>query len=103
MRKKTLIVTRHSGAVRWLNSKGINGINVYNLKEEDVEKDDVIYGVLPLQLVAIAVNKGAEVNLLTLPNIAYEDRGRELSPEEMDKAGVSILRVSNISLEEIIL
>jgi len=99
MRKKTLIVTRHAGAVKWLKSKGIKGINVYNLQEEDVEKGDKIYGVLPLTLVAKAIEKGAEVTLLMLPSIAYEDRGKELTPEEMDEAGAYMVRVVYLELE----
>jgi len=95
------IVTRHLGAVEWLKSKGIEGEVIQHLSLEDINKGDKIYGVLPIHIAKEALDRGAEVYMLILPNITHNARGRELTPEEMDKAGAKIVKIKNIELEEI--
>ncbi len=96
---KTKIVTRHSGAIEWLKSKGIDGEILSHITESDIQMGDTIYGVLPIQLIATAIKRGAEVNVLVLPNIPIELRGKELTAQEMeDLGGVEIWRVRNLEL-----
>ena len=99
--RKTVIVSRHPGAIEWLRSKGIEGEVIEHLSTKDLTGNERIYGILPLPLIKEAMNKGCEVNILVLPAIAFGQRGQELSPTEMDEAGAKILKVKNLDLEEV--
>jgi len=101
MKRKNIIVSRHKGAIEWLRSKKIEGEVIEHLSTEDLTGNERIYGVLPLPLIKEAMDKGCEVNILVLPAIAFGQRGQELTPEEMDKAGAKILRVKELTLEEV--
>jgi len=101
---KTVIVTRHEGAIKWIRAKGFDGEVVAHITEKDIESlkpGDIVIGVLPLQLIAEILSRGAEFILLSLPAVAFSDRGKELSPEEMDKAGAKLYRVKSVQLEEV--
>ena len=52
----------------------------------DQVRGRVVYGVLPLHLAA----ESAEVWSIDLPGLRPEDRGRDLSPAEMDAAGATL-------------
>lgn len=75
-----IIVTRHKALVQWLREKcpGLkNAPALEHVGMEDV-RDKVVVGVLPFHLAA-AARLVIEVPL----NLRPEDRGRELSVEEM--------------------
>lgn len=95
-----LIVTRHPGAVAWLNYRGIYGTQVAHLDLSKVTTPTRIVGVLPIPIVAEALAMGHEVLILVLPAIASSERGYELTPAEMDMAGAKLLQVNSISLSE---
>lgn len=80
-----LIVTRHSGAVEWLRRRGITGEVISHATEEAV-RGRRVFGVLPLALAAEA----AEVWSIDLPGLRADQRGVDLTPEEMDDAGASL-------------
>lgn len=80
-----LIVSRHPGVVEWLSRRGVVGDVVAHATPADVLGRDV-YGVLPLHLAAQA----KAVFSVDLPNLRPEDRGRDLTPDEMDAAGAVI-------------
>lgn len=82
----TLIVTRHAGAVEWLRRRGIEGEVLEHASAEQVAGRRVV-GVLPLALAAAA----GEVWAIDLPDLAPADRGRDLTPEEMDAAGARLV------------
>lgn len=82
---KTVIVTRHAGAVAWLARQGITGPVIAQAAPEDV-RGKVVIGNLPLHLAALA----ARVGSIDLPNLAAADRSRDLTPEEMAAAGACI-------------
>ncbi len=82
---ETVIVSRHTGAVEWLAQRGIAGAVIAQATPEDVRGKNVI-GNLPLHLAALARRVGS----IDLPNLAAADRGRDLTPEEMDAAGATI-------------
>ncbi|MBC7109077.1 MAG: CRISPR-associated protein Csx16 [Methanomassiliicoccales archaeon] len=98
---KTKIVTRHPGAIRWLRAKGIEGEVIQHLTPEEIEEGDRIYGILPVSLILEALQRGAQVYLLVLPGIAFSQRGQELAPDEMEKAGAKIIRIREIVAEEV--
>lgn len=60
---------------------------------------DAVYGNLPLQVVKSILDKNAEFYMLTLPR--HLQRGEELSMSEMNDAGVKLVRVNSIQLEEL--
>lgn len=87
MNNKNLIVTRHAGLVEWLRLRGIEGDVVAHATPETV-KDRHVFGVLPLNLAAVA----ASVTNVDMPRMAAEQRGKDLSPAEMDEAGAELAR-----------
>lgn len=108
------IVTRHEGAVRWLQSIGYEGQIVDHVDEEfirnlkmgdtfikNLKMGDTVVGVLPMPLVEAVLAQGAEFFLLALPQVAFSDRGREMSPEEMEKAGAQLFQVRRLTLERV--
>lgn len=80
-----VIVTRHAGAVEWLRRRGIRGRVIPHATAEDV-KGRVVIGALPLHLAAEAAVVGA----IDLPALRPDQRGADLSAEEMDAAGAAI-------------
>jgi len=92
---KKIIVSRHSSAIAWLKKRGIEGEVVSQIDSsliETLQKDDEVYGILPTHLALQILERGVKVFLLQLPNVVFEQRGKELSPEEMEEAGAKILR-----------
>lgn len=81
-----VIVTRHSGAVEWLRRRGITGEVFEHVSDPAQVADRTVYGVLPLHLAAVA----DEVISIDLPGLRPDQRGKDLSPEEMDEAGASL-------------
>ena len=82
---ETVIVSRHAGAVAWLAARGITGRVITHAAPEDVA-GNIVVGNLPLHLAALALRVGS----IDLPNLAAADRGRDLTPAEMDAAGASV-------------
>ena len=80
-----LIITRHRGAVEWLRRAGITGAVLEHATPADVTGQDVV-GVLPLHLAALA----ASMAVIDLPQLLLEQRGKDLSAEEMDAAGATL-------------
>lgn len=95
------IVSRHSGAINWLRSKGIEGEVVPQLTLDQVQPGDIIFGNLPVELINACIAKGARVIILSLPAIAFGQRGAELTPAEMDAAGAKLLEVVSLQLKEV--
>ena len=88
-----LIISRHPGAVAWLAAQGITGEVVAHATPQQVRGRDVI-GVLPLALAAEAHS----VSSIDLPGLAPEQRGRDLSPDEMNAAGATLRRYRVIAI-----
>lgn len=82
---KTMIVTRHAGAIEWLRLRGVEGAVISHATPDQV-RGCAVYGVIPLNLAAEA----AEVWAIDLPGLKPEDRGSDLTPEEMDRAGATL-------------
>ena len=83
--RETVIVSRHAGAIEWLRRQGIAGTVIEQAIPEDV-RGRVVIGNLPMHLAAEAHQVGS----IDLPGLAREQRGRDLTPEEMDAAGACI-------------
>ena len=80
-----LIVTRHVGAVAWLKLRGIIGDVREHVTPDDI-RGRVVVGNLPVALAALCSKYGA----IDLPQLQPEDRGRDLTPDEMDAAGATL-------------
>jgi len=93
---ETLIVTRHAGAVEWLRRRGIVGEVAAQVSAEQV-RGRIVVGILPLHLAAEA----QEVLSLDMPCLTSEQRGKDLTPEEMDAAGATLTRyvVNRVSVD----
>ena len=78
-----VIVSRHEGAVKWLESRrGITGSVIAHATPEDV-RGKVVIGALPLHLAALTEAVGS----IDMPRLRPDQRGVDLSPEDMDAAG----------------
>ena len=85
LENKAVIVSRHAGAIEWLAEQGVVGPVVAQATTEDV-RGRIVIGNLPLHLAAIA----EVVGNIDLPGLTAEQRGKDLTPEEMDAAGAAI-------------
>lgn len=80
-----VIVTRHLGLVEWLRLRGITGSVIAQVTERDI-RGKVVVGVLPLHLASVA----DVVITVDMPKLLFEQRGKDLTPEEMDNAGAEL-------------
>lgn len=83
--RETVIISRHPGAIEWLRRQKITGVVIEQATAEDV-RGKVVIGNSPLHLAAEAHQIGS----IDLPGLTREQRGRDLTPEEMDAAGACI-------------
>lgn len=98
-----VIVSRHAGLIAWLASHGITGRVIPHLGPQDVREGEDVVGVLPVHIVDALLREDVyrRVWLVLLPDLAPEQRGRELTPAEMDAAGAQIVRVRSCRLEPV--
>lgn len=92
------IVTRHEGAIEWLRSRGYEGTVVSHLEPDQIEAGNTYIGVLPIPMVKAILDSGSRFLLLALPDVAYSQRGKEMTPEEMNLMGAHLIEVKNIEL-----
>ncbi len=81
----SIIVTRHDGAVEWLESHGISGEVISSLSDERIDElreGDAVYGVLPFHLIVEVLKRGAFVSIIQFTSAP--PRGRELTREDME-------------------
>jgi len=79
------IVTRHSGMVEWLKSRGITGEVIPHVTDENDIQDCHVVGALPMYLAALA-RSVTVVSMTLLP----EQRGKDLSIVEMEVANAHL-------------
>lgn len=83
-----IIISRHDGAVAWLRRELPwleDAPVVAHATAVDVVARDV-FGVLPLDLAALATS----VTIVVMPGLRADQRGQDLTPEEMDAAGAHL-------------
>ena len=83
-----LIVARHPGVSKWLESQGIVGDSVEHVDNPEQVRNKNVVGVIPFYLAAEA----NEVYSIDIPDLPREMRGKDLTPEEMDKYGATLTR-----------
>lgn len=97
---KNVIITRHDGAIKWLASRGIEGEIIEHFNGY-VEENTTYIGILPVPMIHNILSKGGKFVLLSLPSIAFKERGNELSPSEMDKAGAALYEIKHLDMVKI--
>lgn len=96
--ENAVIVSRHQGLVDWLRDRveGIENVEVIShVSDPEQIKGKVVFGVLPLSL-AVQAEIVCEVSM---PDLKPEQRGKELSIEEMDAAGAKLVLYSVSSID----
>lgn len=86
------IVTRHKGAVEWLNRKGISSKVKEHFTNEDmqlVDSSTTIIGVLPAEMVAEINSRGGNFIALNL-NVPQNLQKQELTADIMEELGASL-------------
>ena len=81
-----IIVTRHKGAVEWLRRQGIVGDVLTHVTDPAQIAGQRVIGALPLHLAAHA----AAVGSIDMPGLRPDQRGVDLSADEMTAAGAVI-------------
>lgn len=84
---KVVIVSRHAGVVAWLTERGITGEVIPHVSKPEQIEGTVLYGNVPFNLAVLA----ARLLIVELPNLTAEQRGKDLSPTEMDEAGARLV------------
>ena len=83
--KNTIIVTRHKGLVEWLERQSVTG-PVTDHATPDQVRGKHVFGALPLHLASLAES----ITVVDLPQLQPEQRGKDLTPKEMDAAGATL-------------
>jgi CRISPR-associated protein Csx16 len=84
-------VTRHDGAREWAAQRGIKAKFLEHLNDPGILKPgDIVFGTLPLSLVAAAIERGARYVHLDL-QLAESARGVPLSAAAMTAAGAALV------------
>jgi len=92
------IVTRHIGAVDWLRTKGYTGEVIPHLEKNQINSGNLYIGVLPVPIIKQVLDADSRFFLLVLPDIAFSQRDRKMTPEEMDQAGAHLIEVKRMEL-----
>jgi len=89
---RTVIVSRHPGALLWLRRRGIDGDQrLAHLDPAMVDSGDTVIGTLPLYLAGSLCRKGVEVVGLIIDTPA-KWRGLELTADQIEAANARLHR-----------
>lgn len=83
MKDKIIIVTRHAGAVEWLKRKGIVGEVLEHVDSARQVAGFHVFGNIPLHF----AGEASRLTLIQMPERSKENRGKELSADEMEACG----------------
>ena len=90
-----ILVSRHSGALTWLQRQlGVTDFQqVAHLHDLPMGPGDRVYGILPIAWAARICRAGAEAHILTL-DVPPQLRGQELTATQMDHLGARLVCTS---------
>lgn len=100
MIRDTIIVTRHPGALVYLESLGYTGEIVGHLDPTQITVGTTVIGILPVQLIAAVLAAGGQYIGVVLPELPAEMRGVELTAAQTVEYGAQLVRVNSIDMEE---
>lgn len=78
------LVTRHPGAIKWLEHKGIRAECVEHFDPAVLRPGDVVIGILPVHLVAETCKRGASYLHLAV-DVPRQMRGKEIPADMLDR------------------
>ena len=82
------LISRHAGAVEWLDSKGFDDPVLIGHATveffEELNESDIVFGTLPMSLACEVCGRGARFFSLDMA-VPSEYRGTELTAEMMDR------------------
>jgi CRISPR-associated protein Csx16 len=87
------LVTRHAGAAEWARRRGIAAEWKQHFEAADlarVRAGDTVIGPLPVQLIAEINARGGRYFNIEM-RLAAEERGRELSADDMLRLGADLV------------
>lgn len=83
-------VSRHLGALDWMQREGIAyDHHVTHLDPDDIQPGDTVVGSLPINLVAAVCERGASYISLSV-RLGAADRGHELSANDLIRCGATL-------------
>jgi putative CRISPR-associated protein (TIGR02620 family) len=84
-----VIVTRHYGAVEWVRKHlpEYNDAPVIGFASKPEIMGKIVIGALPFRLACLAL----KVGIIELPNLSSDQRGTDLSAEDMEEAGARLV------------
>lgn len=85
----TYFVTRHHGALEWARGEGYSVEPVAHLDPASIAPGDVVMGTLPVHVAADVIARGGRYLHLRL-DLPAQLRGRELTADDMRRAGASL-------------
>jgi CRISPR-associated protein Csx16 len=90
MGHRTFFLSRHPGAVDWARRQGLAVDHwLAHLDVAQVQPGDTVIGTLPIHLAAQVCARGGRYLHLSL-DMPAELRGRELSADELERAGARL-------------
>lgn len=89
---RTLVVTRHPGAIEWLARRLIAGAVVSHLDPGVLSHGDTVVGNLPAHLAAAVCARGARYLHLQV-ELPPGDRGTELSADLLETRGARLVEL----------
>lgn len=94
---RTVVVSRHPGAVEWLEKQGVVAdATLTHLSESDLANfhvGDNVVGILPIEFAGRLCEKGVRCAVISLA-LEETQRGRELDCQQLEAAGARLVRVS---------
>ncbi|BDI03599.1 CRISPR-associated protein Csx16 [Sphaerotilus microaerophilus] len=86
----TFFLSRHPGAVEWARRQGL-AVDQWlaHLEVAQVQPGDTVIGTLPIHLAAQVCARGGRYLHLSL-DLPVELRGRELTADELERAGARL-------------
>lgn len=94
---RSVVVSRHPGAVEWLAKQGIVADEALaHLTEADVAScraGDSVIGILPIELAGRLCEKGVRCSVISLA-LDETQRGLELDCQQLEAAGARLVRVT---------
>jgi len=100
--KNIVVVSRHKGTIDYLKSKlGDVQVIEHLTSVEQIPKNSVVIGNLPINMIEEVIKRGNEFILVTL-DIPKELRGKDLDVNEVKKY-VKFYKVKKLELEEVVI